>query len=241
MLRKTLEAKATTTDLGEFTAIAAAYSVDRMNERIIPGAFASTIGDWQASGKQIPLHWDHSGSPADIIGTIDPISMRETSDGLEVSGQLDLKASEVAREAWRLMRNNAASLSFGYMVTEEAEADDGVNELKGIDLFEITITPAPANADTRVLSMKSVTEAEEELEAIKAAKAPDAIRQHIDAMRSTLDAMEKSLTPADAGKSVTGEDVEDEKDEEPEEAKSRPQDPLKNEIDRELLDISLGH
>src|SRR3954468_3759778 len=61
LLHKTLEAKATTTDLGEFTAIVAAYTVDRTNERIIPGAFKGTIARWQASGKMIPLHWDHGG------------------------------------------------------------------------------------------------------------------------------------------------------------------------------------
>jgi hypothetical protein len=32
---------------------------------------------------------------------------------------------------------------------------DKVQELQGIDLFEISIVPSPANADTRVLSLKS--------------------------------------------------------------------------------------
>src|SRR5262245_870301 len=59
MKHKTLEMKAVATDLGEFVAIAAAYSVDRYNERIVKGAFAMTIAKWQESGKRIPLHWDH--------------------------------------------------------------------------------------------------------------------------------------------------------------------------------------
>src|SRR6266498_287086 len=110
MLHKTLEAKATATDLGEFTALAATYSVDRTSERIVPGAFKGTITKWRESGKQIPLHWDHMGEAQNIIGTVDPASMEETEDGLRVKGQLDLKDSEVARNAWRLMKKDAVAL-----------------------------------------------------------------------------------------------------------------------------------
>lgn len=168
MLHKTLEAKATTTDLGEFTAIAAAYSVDRQHERIIKGAFAATIEAWQESGKRIPLHWDHSAAAEDIVGTVDPASMKETDEGLEVKGKLDLDESPVAKDAWRLMKKNAVALSFGFLVREDAKAKDGIRELKDIDLFEITITPAPANPDTRFIDMKNV-------EAEKAWLDPDAI------------------------------------------------------------------
>ena len=43
------------------------------------------------------------------------------------------------------------------MVTADREADDGIKELLGIDLFEVTITPIPANPATRFLSLKSAT------------------------------------------------------------------------------------
>lgn len=157
MDHKTLEAKATATDQGEFTAIAAAYTVDRMNERILPGAFKASIDRWQGSGKQIPLHWDHMTEAENIIGTVDPSSMREVKDGLEVKGMLDLEENSTAREAWRLMKKNAVALSFGYLVLSDAKDSDGVRELKDLDLFEITITPAPANPDTRFIDMKSAT------------------------------------------------------------------------------------
>jgi HK97 family phage prohead protease len=155
LLHKTLEAKATTTDLGEFTALAAAYSVDRTNERILPGAFKGTIERWQESGKQIPVHWDHMGDAKNVIGAVDPAFMRETDDGLVVKGQLDLDESEIAREAWRSMKKNRIGLSFGYLVTAHGKAKDGVLELKALDLFEVSITPAPVNPDTRFIDMKS--------------------------------------------------------------------------------------
>jgi HK97 family phage prohead protease len=102
----TVKAVATATDLGEFTAIAATYDIDRVKEQIAPGAFERTIARWQASGKNLPVHWNHSRAAADIIGAIDPATMREVPDqGLYVEGKLDLQHSEVAREAWRSMKN----------------------------------------------------------------------------------------------------------------------------------------
>jgi HK97 family phage prohead protease len=154
---KTIKAASrVSTDRGEFSALAAAWSVDRENDQIVRGAFAKTIERWQGSGKRIPLHWNHSPDPKDIIGWVDPAAMRETGDGLFVRGKVDL-ASDMARQAWRLMKNNAVSLSFGYLVTDETKRSDGVRELREIDLFEVSIVPAPANADTRILSTKSAT------------------------------------------------------------------------------------
>ena len=47
------------------------------------------------------------------------------------------------------------SLSFGYLATDKATREDGVQELRELDLFEISLVAAPANADTRILSYKS--------------------------------------------------------------------------------------
>ncbi len=159
MKHKTIEAATTTTtDQGQFSAIAAAYSVDRVKDRIVPGAFEKTIGAWQASGRPLPLHWDHSPDPHDIIGTVDATSMKELEAGLYVEGQLDLEKSEVAREAWRSIKNNALALSFGYLATKQKRNRDGINELHELDLFEVSVVPAPANPDTRFLSTKNAEE-----------------------------------------------------------------------------------
>jgi HK97 family phage prohead protease len=158
MLHKTLEAKATTTELGEFTAIAAAYSIDRGGDRIVPGAFQKTIEKWQASGKMIPLHWDHRGDPEDIIGVVDPQLVKETDVGLMVGGKLDLEGSDRATKVWRAMKDNSVALSFGYMVIDGGEnKSDEVYDLREVDLFEISVTPAPMNADTKFLALKSAT------------------------------------------------------------------------------------
>lgn len=183
MEHKTLEAKATTTtDQGEFVAIAAAYTVDRANDRIIPGAFGKSIARWQASGKQVPLHWNHQGEPDDIIGTVDPSSMEETDLGLKVAGKVDIDGSEKGREAWRSIKAGSMSLSFGYMVIAESKARDGINDLKEIDLFEVSVVPGPANADTRFLSLKSVKD-----------MSRDELREEFTQLRKRLDEVAATL------------------------------------------------
>ena len=89
-----------------------------------------------------------------VIGSVDPATARETDEGLYVKGRLDLEDSAVAKEAWRSMKDNRVALSFGYLVTGDRKRRDGVRELTELDLFEVTLTPSPANPDTRVLSMK---------------------------------------------------------------------------------------
>jgi HK97 family phage prohead protease len=88
-----------------------------------------------------------------VIGSIDPAATREVEQGLYVEGKLDLQDSEVAREAWRSMENDAVSLSFGYVALKTRNRG-GVNDLLELDLFEVSIVPHPANPDTRVLSMR---------------------------------------------------------------------------------------
>lgn len=197
MNHKTLETKAVITDRGEFTAIAAAYNVDRVKDEIKHGAFAKTIHAWKSQGRDIPLHWDHKGDPHNIIGSVYPHTMEEVGQGLQVGGKVDLEDSELAREAWRHMKANRVALSFGYLATKVKKRADGVQELKEIDLYEISVTPHPVNPDTKFLSLKSST-----------TELPEA--------------------------------VDDEPSDEPDEAKPRSQDPLKDEIDRLLIDIQLG-
>jgi HK97 family phage prohead protease len=84
-------------------------------------------------------------APEDIIGAIDPKSIRETAQGLRVSGKLDLENSEKARQAWRAMKQGSIYLSFGYM-TNASHTEGDVKVLDEIDLFEITLTPS-ANPD----------------------------------------------------------------------------------------------
>jgi HK97 family phage prohead protease len=115
-------ATALVSEKGEFSAVAAAWSTDRGQERIARGAFLASIARWRLANRPVPLHWDHKSTPEYVVGHVD--SMRETSEGLRVTGRLDLEESSVAREAWRAMRSGAIGLSFGYLVTKSHSEGD---------------------------------------------------------------------------------------------------------------------
>ena len=105
------------------------------------------------------------GEGENVIGSVDPASMREFAGlGLYVEGKLDLDDSEVAREAWRSMKDNRVGLSFGYL-TVKSRRRDGYNDLLELDLYEISIAPSPINPQTRILEMKATALAERDLPA----------------------------------------------------------------------------
>jgi HK97 family phage prohead protease len=119
------------------------------------GAFASTIAAWQASGKRIPLAWNHeTGKAEQLIGSVDPATMRETRDGLVAEATLDLEGSATARQAWRSIKSDSIGVSFGYMATE-SDTGDGTRLLTSIDLYEVSLTATPMHPAARVVSWKS--------------------------------------------------------------------------------------
>jgi hypothetical protein len=51
-------------------------TVDRENEVVEPSAMVDALRAWTFTGKVIPLHWNHSSEPEDIIGNIQPPSVK---------------------------------------------------------------------------------------------------------------------------------------------------------------------
>ena len=98
-------ADATTLTEGEMLALASTYDIDKVGDRVIPGAYAGTIQRIKA-GATLPLIWGHdaNGSPQNWVGKI--IDAAETQDGLQVHARFDLEDS-VARKAWNLVRDGS--------------------------------------------------------------------------------------------------------------------------------------
>ena len=80
-----------------------------------------------------------------MIGGIDPAMMRDTEAGLYVEGSVDILDSDIARQAWRSVKKGRIGMSLGFLTLDDRVGADGVKELLEIDLFEITLTPTPAN------------------------------------------------------------------------------------------------
>ena len=150
-----LALKATTTatdqELGQFEALASAWSADREQDTITRDAFDRSIEAWQWTGKNIPLLFEHTTT---VVGAIDPHTMHATEQGLVVAGEVD-RESEEAQQAWRAVKSGVAGFSIGF-IAESRPRKGGGRELYEIDLLEISFTTRPVQGATKVLGWKSL-------------------------------------------------------------------------------------
>jgi HK97 family phage prohead protease len=142
-------------DLGEFTAVISTGTVDREKDIVLPGAVVDALQSWTTTGKMVPLHWSHGTGPEDIIGHIDPGSVEARGNEVIASGWVEQSTPRGAA-TWRLIKSGTIGFSYGFLVIDAVKRPDGVRVIKAMDVFEISATPAPMNASTRVISHKAV-------------------------------------------------------------------------------------
>jgi HK97 family phage prohead protease len=150
--------KATTTaatDEGIFEAVISSSTVDRERDIVSAAGMVTALQKWTATGKKIPLAWNHSGDAAKQIGYIDPASARAVGDEVWAKGWID-RSTPVGTDAWRLVKMGVLGFSFGYLTLKASPRRGGGKNLEEFDVFEITATPTPMNNDTRVVSWKSL-------------------------------------------------------------------------------------
>jgi hypothetical protein len=139
---------------GIFEAIVAVFgNVDRVGDKIMPGAFKGTLERWRQKGRPIPVIFSHEWTNLDAhIGEV--AEAKETEEGLYVKAQLDME-EDFARRVWkRMKRGTLAEFSFAYDVIEGKEAD-GVYELHELELIEVGPCLVGMNPDTPLLDVKT--------------------------------------------------------------------------------------
>lgn len=136
-------------DDGTFAGYGSVFNVvDSYKEIVVAGAFAESLKTRQPS-----LLWQHrSGEPIGIY-----TSVKEDNIGLHVEGKLALKTTRGA-EAYELLKMGAVSgLSIGFQVRDESyDRVTGINTLKKLELWEVSLVTFPANDAARVTDVKSV-------------------------------------------------------------------------------------
>lgn len=158
MKHLTLKAAVTeATDTGSFTAVISAVTEDRDGDVVEPSALVNAMEKWLPLGKKIPLQWDHETDAEFIIGHIDPGTVHEEKGEVIASGFVD-QETDRGKHAWRLVKSGVIGFSYGFLILEAEPRAKGGLHIKAIDVFEITMTPAPANSDTRVLAYKSLAD-----------------------------------------------------------------------------------
>lgn len=141
-------------DQGMFTAVISTQNVDREKDIVLPEAMVAALQAWGTNGKMVPLAWSHLTDPEEIVGHVDPASAKAVNGEVVVDGWVD-RGTQRGRQVWRLVKSNTLGFSFGYLVTDSVKRTDGVREIRGLDVFEISATATPMNADTRVVSWKA--------------------------------------------------------------------------------------
>jgi HK97 family phage prohead protease len=150
------------TDEGVFTAVISTASVDREGDVVEPSAMAEALRAWTFTGKMVPLHWNHSSDPADIVGHVNPATVEARDGEVHATGWVD-QSTERGQHVWRLAKSGTLGFSFGYLIPDggAVKRADGVREIHKLDVFEVSATPAPMNNDTGVLSTKAVEDDED--------------------------------------------------------------------------------
>ena len=144
---------------------------DSYGDVIAKGAFNETIQKRKESGHPFPLCWNHDLDK--IIGSIDPGEIEETDKGpLMTASFFDTPLAQEKRE---LVKSGVVyQFSFAYDVLEagpvELENGTKANELRKLDLFEVSIVPIPANPRAEMTDVKSgKRNSKKDAEAIKSA------------------------------------------------------------------------
>lgn len=130
---------------------------DSYGDIVAKGAFAESIERIKAEGKAIPLLWNHdSFDLKSYIGTVTELA--EDDHGLLFTATFD--ATEEAQRARELAGDGRlCKFSFAYAVLDQGSVtlEDGTeaNELRKLDLYEVSLVMYPANPDTSVVEVKS--------------------------------------------------------------------------------------
>lgn len=152
------ESEAESGGAGSFQGYGSVFnSVDRVGDRIIPGAYAETLSKFVADGF---IGWGHDWN--DPVATVD--KAEERTKGLWIKATFHThpeaqRARGIVRE--RMDRGKSMGLSIGYQALEwKWVKDEGqdweTREITKIDLYEVSLVTVPAEPKARVSSIKGL-------------------------------------------------------------------------------------
>lgn len=134
---------------------------DAYGDVVAPGAFAKSLERWEqlnTEGKFIPLLWGHdTDDPKSNIGRV--IEAKEDERGLFIVAEFDAD-NEKAQYVRKLVQEGRVyQFSFAYEIHDQApvELENGfkANELRDLELFEVSLVQIPANQHATVEEIKS--------------------------------------------------------------------------------------
>lgn len=209
-----LKAGGTDVPEGTFTAYASTWTKtpDSYGDIVSKGAFANTLEAWKNSGNTIPLLFGHNmADPMMNLGAI--TDAKEDDHGLLVTAELDL-SNPVAAQVYKMVKGRRIDqMSFAYDITSQDILQDGTRDIKGVNLYEVSVVPVGANPDTEILTVKAAAnylEIEAKAGKVIAGKHLDSLKAAHAAIGSVISAAEKDAASDDsqdeAGKAAPAQD-----------------------------------
>ena len=127
---------------------------DSYGDVVAPGAFTETIKAREETGHPFPLCWNHDLDQ--IIGKVD--SIEDTEKGpLMTASFFDTPLAQEKREIVKSGVVYQFSFAFGIQDQGTITLEDGTkaNELRKLDLYEVSIVPIPANQNAVMTDVKA--------------------------------------------------------------------------------------
>lgn len=151
------------------------------------GAFTKSLEKWKASGKNIPLLWAHKMD--DLSSFIGTCVADEDDRGLHFIGTFD-NTPEAQRVRELYKDGRLSKFSFAFDVKDEGTITlaDGTkaNELRELDIFEISCVTVPANSHAEMTEIKD-GECEVKVGKRNSKSDADAIKQAISILQALID------------------------------------------------------
>ena len=183
---------------------------DSYGDVVAKGAFVDTLREWEQRDAHIPFLYGHRlDDPKYNIGWCEA---EEDERGLKFTAHLDADSekAQYVRKLYKEGRIYQFSFAFDVLDAAEVELEDGTkaNELRKLDLYEISAVQIPANAHAEVVEVKAgrrnSKKDEDQLRAIL---------EQLDAIRSTItDLIGEEDEPEDEPKAKAKADPTEDED-----------------------------
>ncbi len=141
-------------NIGKFEGFASTFgNADRVDDVIVKGAFQNTLADHNNRNRQIRMLFQHHRG--NLIGGFPIADAKEDDIGLFVKGNINLD-TQGGKEAFSLMKQGVLEdMSIGFII-RDSEMRDGMQFIKEVELFEISLVIEPANPEARITAIKAV-------------------------------------------------------------------------------------
>lgn len=200
-------------------------NVDSYGDKVIKGAFSKSLAkSFPNGGAGIPCYWSHRmDDPEFILGKT--LSAVEDEHGLKVRVSLDLENPKAAA-AYRALKAGAVNqMSFAYEVVdshfipEKGAKYGGVNELRELNIFEVSVVQIGANTATSIDMVKSAMKNDDSV-SISTPGAIERLEEAVEILREIIDSAKADGSDEESDNESNSEEPETVNEEAPAPVKS---------------------